>query len=70
MIFITTKTWQDNDVEVIPVDKIKWLNEKNIERKLGYSNLTMITAKYSGDDRRKKDKNYKTVANLSLKECL
>ena len=28
MIFITTKTWQDNDVKVIPVDKIKWLNEK------------------------------------------
>ena len=35
MIFITTKTWQDNDVEVIPVDKIKWLNEKNIEKKVG-----------------------------------
>ena len=28
MIFITTKTWQDNDVEVIPVDKITWLNGK------------------------------------------
>ena len=28
MIFITTKTWQDNDVEAIPVDKVKWLNEK------------------------------------------
>ena len=54
MIFITTKTWQDNDVEVIPVDKIKWLNEKNIEKKLRHSNLTMTTAKYSGDDRRKK----------------
>ena len=33
MIFITTKTWQDNDVEVIPVDKVKWLNEKkNIKK--------------------------------------
>ena len=54
MIFITTKKWQDNDVEVITVDKIKWLNEKNIGKKLGHSNLTIITAKYSGDDRRKK----------------
>ena len=54
MIFITTKAWQNNDVEVIPVDKIKWLNEKNIEKKLDHSNLTMTTAKYSGDDRRKK----------------
>ena len=70
MIFITTKTWQDNDVEVIPVDKIKGLNKKNIEKKLGHSNLTMITAKYSGDDRRKKDKNYRIVANLSLPEDL
>ena len=33
MILITTKTWQDNDIKVIPVDKIKWLNEKNIEKK-------------------------------------
>ena len=39
---------------MIPVDKIKWLNEKNIEKKLGHSNLTMITAKYSGDNKRKK----------------
>ena len=68
MIVITTKTWQDNDVDVIPVDKIKWLNEKNLEKKLVHSNLTMMTAKYSGDDRRKKNKNYKIVANLSLPE--
>ena len=54
MVFITTKTWQDSDVEVIPVGKIKWLNKKNTEKKLGHSNLTMVTAKYSGDDRRKK----------------
>ena len=54
LFFITTKTWQDNDVEVIPVDKIKWLNENNIEKKLGHSNLTMKAEKYSGGDRRKK----------------
>ena len=54
MIFITTKTWQDNDAEVIPANKIKWLNEKQTEKKLGHSNLRMITAKYPGDDRRTK----------------
>ena len=70
MIFVTAKTWQDNGVEVIPADKIKWLNEENIENTLGHSNLTMTTTKYSEDDRRKKDKNYKTVANLSLPEYL
>ena len=70
MIFITTDTWENNDVEVITVNKIKWLNEKNIEKKLGHSNLTMITAKYSGYDRRKKDKYYNIVPNLSLPEYL
>ena len=43
---------------------------KNIEKTLGHSNLTMMTAKYSGDDRRRKEKNYKIVANLSQPECL
>ena len=52
MIFTTTKTWHNNDVEAIPVDKIKRFNEKNIGKKLCHSNLTMTTAKYSGDDRR------------------
>ena len=28
--------------------------KKSVEKRLGHSNLTMITAKYSGDDRRKK----------------
>ena len=52
MIFITTDTWKNNVVEVVTCDVIKWLNEKN-RKKLGHSNLTMITGKYSGDDRRK-----------------
>ena len=34
MIFVTTKARQDNDVEVIPVDKIKWLNEKKQRKKV------------------------------------
>ena len=68
MIFITTKTWQDNDIEVIPVDKIKWLNKKNIEKKLCHSSFTMMTAKYSGDDRRKKRQELKDCGKLSLPE--
>ena len=31
MVFITADTWINNGVEVIPVDNIKWLNEKHIE---------------------------------------
>ena len=60
MVFITADTWINNGVEVIPVDNIKWLNQKHIESELGHSNLAAITLKYP-KDLRKKDKNYKIV---------
>ena len=34
MLFITTKKWEDNGVEVIPVDDIKWLNETHVKKQL------------------------------------
>ena len=49
MIFITKETWGKNSVEVIPDGDIKWLNQKNVEKQLGHSNLTQITTKYSKD---------------------
>ena len=41
------KTWENNGIEVI-VDSVNalWLNEKNIEEKLGHKNLPLITNKY------------------------
>ena len=36
MVFITKDTWENNGVEVIIVDNIKWLNETNIEEQLCY----------------------------------
>ena len=60
MAFITADTWRNNGVEVIPVDNIKWLNEKHIEIELGHSNVAAITLKYP-KGLRKKDKNYKIV---------
>ena len=47
MVNITKKTWENNDIEVI-VDSVNalWLNEKNIEEKLGHKNLPAITNKY------------------------
>ena len=44
---ITKETWENNGIEVI-VDSVNtlWLNEKNIEEKLGYKNLSVITDKY------------------------
>ena len=48
MINITKKTLENNGIEVI-VDSVNtlWLNEKNIEEKLGHKNLPVITNKYN-----------------------
>ena len=46
MFSITIDKWQDNGVEVIISDDIKWLNERDIQKQLDHSNLTMITTKY------------------------
>ena len=45
---ITTETWENNVIEVI-VDSVNalWLNEKNIEEKLGHKNLPAISNKYN-----------------------
>ena len=48
MINITKKALENNDIEVI-VDSVKalWLNEKNIDDKLGHKNLPVVTNKYN-----------------------
>ena len=47
IINITKKTLENNGIEVI-VDSVNtlWLNEKNIEEKLGHKNLPVVTNKY------------------------
>ena len=47
MINNTKKTLENNDIEVM-VDSVNalWLNERNIEEKLGHKNLPVITNKY------------------------
>ena len=54
MFNITKETLENNCIEVI-VDSVNalWLNEKNIEEKLGHKNLPVISNKY--------DKIYKNV---------
>ena len=46
MVNITKKTLENNNIEVI-VDSVNtlWLNEKNIEEKLGHKNLPATTNK-------------------------
>ena len=45
MISITKKAFENNDIEVIVDDSVNtlWLNEKNIEKKLGHINLPVVT---------------------------
>ena len=47
MIKVSAKTYENNDIEVI-VDEndTLWLNEKDIEDKLGHKKLTAIPNKY------------------------
>ena len=47
MFNITKETLENNGIEVI-VDSVNalWLNEKNIEEKLGHKNLPVISNKY------------------------
>ena len=47
MVNINKDTYENNDIETI-VDSIGrlWLNEKNIEEKLGHKNLPAIANKY------------------------
>ena len=53
MINITTKTYENNDIEAI-IDRFGklWLNEKNVEKQLGHKNLPTVTNIY--DEKYKK----------------
>ena len=48
MFNITKETLENNGIEVI-ADSVHviWLNEKNIEEKLGHQNLPVISNKYN-----------------------
>ena len=52
MFNITKETLENNGIEVI-VDSVNalWLNEKNIEEKLGHKNLPVVTNKYDKKSR-------------------
>ena len=65
MINNTKKTLENNDIEV-KVDSVNalWLNEKNIEEKLGHKNLPIITNKY---DKIYKKRRYELV-DKSIKQ--
>ena len=48
------KQGKNASAKVIPDGDIKWLNQKNVEKQLGHTNLTQITTKYSKDLRKQR----------------
>ena len=46
MFFITADTWRKNGIEVLIINGIKWLNEKQREKQSCYSNLVAVTSRY------------------------
>ena len=67
MVKITKETCKENGVEVIVVNYKKWLNATNMKDQLRHSNLAAVTLQYP-PKYRKKNKNYKIVASISLLE--
>ena len=54
MFSIATKTWQDNGLEVIISDDIKWLNEWNVQKQLGHSNFSSDNSKIPKRSKKRK----------------
>ena len=46
MVDITKETLENNDIVIVDSVNALWLNEKNIEEKLGHKNLPVVTSKY------------------------
>ena len=46
MVDITKETLENNDIIIVDSVNALWLNEKNIEEKLGHKNLPVVTSKY------------------------
>ena len=46
MVDITKETLENNDIVIVDSVNALWLNEKNIEEKLGHKNLPVVTNKY------------------------
>ena len=45
MVDITKETLENNDIVIVDSVNALWLNEKNIEEKLGHKNLPVVTNK-------------------------
>ena len=70
MYTFSVNTWSKIDVEVIKHDGEKWINEKHLEKAVGYKNLAGNKTQYYSDELKKEDAKYKTVKIFSLVENL
>ena len=66
MVNIDKEIYENNDIEaIVDGNNTLWLNEKNIEEKLGHKNLPAIINKY---DQMYKKHRYELVNNQKKKQ--
>ena len=70
MLTYSIKTQKKNGVEAIRYNDKKWINEKHLEKALGYKNLVSNKTQYYSDEFKKEDMKYKIVKFFSLVENL
>ena len=54
MCTYSIKTWKKNDVEAIKHNSKKWINERHLEKALGYKNLAGNKTQYYSDEFKKR----------------
>ena len=70
MYTFSINPWSKIDVEAIKYNGKKWINEKDLEKVLGYKNLVSNKTQYYSNEFKKEDMKYKTLKTFNLVENL
>ena len=70
MYTFSINPWSKIDVEAIKYNGKKWINEKDLEKVLGYKNLVSNKTQYYSNEFKKEDMKYKTLKIFNLVENL
>ena len=70
MYTFSINPWSKIDVEAMKYNGKKWINEKDLEKVLGYKNLVSNKTQYYSNEFKKEDMKYKTLKIFNLVENL
>ena len=70
MYTFSINPWSKIDLEAIKYNGKKWINEKDLEKVLGYKNLVSNKTQYYSNEFKKEDMKYKTLKIFNLVENL